>query len=52
VWIAVDDPHHILEMEVTQGEEPGTITFSSFDEELDVQAPADDEVIDLDQLQG
>jgi hypothetical protein len=52
VWIAVDDPHRILEMEVTQGEEPGTITFSGFDAELDVQAPADDEVIDLDQLSG
>jgi hypothetical protein len=39
-------------MEVTQGEEPGMFTFSGFDEEVDVQAPADDEVIDLDQLQG
>jgi hypothetical protein len=52
VWIAVDDPHHILEMEVTTGDEPGTISFSGFDEELDVQAPAADEVIDLDQLNG
>jgi hypothetical protein len=52
VWIATDDPHHILQMEVTQGDEPGTITFSEFDEELDVQAPAEDEVVDLDQLNG
>jgi hypothetical protein len=52
VWVATEDPHHILEMEVDQGEEPGTITFSKFDEELDVQAPAEDEVIDLDQLSG
>ena len=52
VWVATEDPHHILEMEVSQGEEPGTITFSKFDEELDVQVPAEDEVIDLDQLSG
>jgi hypothetical protein len=52
VWVATEDPHHILEMEVDQGDEPGTITFSEFDEELDVQAPAEDEVIDLEQLGG
>jgi hypothetical protein len=52
IWVATEDPHHILEMEVDQGEEPGTITFSKFDDELDVQAPAEDEVIDLEQLGG
>jgi hypothetical protein len=51
-WVATDDPHRILRMEVTQGGEPGTITFSAFDEELEIQAPAEDEVIDLDQLGG
>jgi hypothetical protein len=50
VWVAVDEPHHLLKMEVTEGEEPGVITFSDFDEELDVQAPADEETIDLDKL--
>ena len=52
VWVATEDPHHVLEMEVDQGEEPGTITFSKFDEELEVQAPAEDAVVDLEQLGG
>lgn len=52
VWVTTDDPHHILKMEVTEGEEPGTITLSDFDEDVQVEAPADDEVVDLDQLQG
>lgn len=51
-WVATDDPHHILKMEVTQGAEPGTLTFSDFDEELDVQPPADDEVIDFSEMAG
>jgi len=50
VWVATDEPHYILKMEVDTGEEPGTITFSDFDEELTVEAPAEDEVIDLDEL--
>lgn len=50
VWVTVDDPHHILKMEVESGDEPGTITFSDFDEELEVQAPAEDEVVDLNEL--
>jgi hypothetical protein len=50
-YVATDEPHHILRLEVTQGEEPGVITFSDFDEELDLQAPSDDEVFDLTQLQ-
>jgi hypothetical protein len=50
VWVAVDEPHYILKMQVDQGSEPGEITFSEFDEELSVEAPAEDEVIDLAQL--
>jgi hypothetical protein len=51
-WVAVDDKHYILKMEVAQGEEPGEIAFSDFDEELDVEAPAEDEVIDFTQMAG
>jgi hypothetical protein len=51
-WVAVDGEHHILKMEVEQGDEPGEIAFSEFDEELDLEAPADDEVIDFSQLAG
>jgi hypothetical protein len=51
-WVATDDPHYILKMEVTQGKEPGTISFSDFDEDLDVQAPAGNEVVDLEKMGG
>lgn len=50
VWVATEDPHHILKMEVTEGDEPGTIRFSDFNEDVDAEAPADDEVVDFNQL--
>lgn len=50
VWVAAEDPHVILQMEVTQGDEPGTIRFSAFDEPLDVEAPPTAEVVDLSEL--
>ena len=52
VWVAVDEPHHVLQLEVTEGGEPGTITFSDFDKDLEIAAPSEDEVIDLSQLGG
>lgn len=51
-WIATEGEHHILKMEVTQGDEPGTITFSEFDEDFEVQPPADDQVVDFSQMGG
>jgi hypothetical protein len=51
-WIATDDPHYILKMQVTQGTEPGTLTFTDFDESVDVQTPPSDQVIDLSKLGG
>lgn len=45
--VATDEPHHVLQLEVTDGAEPGTLTFSDFDEDLDLEAPADDDVVDL-----
>jgi hypothetical protein len=51
-WIATEDPHYILKMQVTQGTEPGTLTFTDFDESVDVQAPPSDQVIDLSKLGG
>ena len=48
VWIgSEEDKHYILKMEVVGGDEPGQFTFSEFNEPLDVQAPAKDEVVDL-----
>lgn len=49
-WVAVDGEHYILKMEVDQGAEPGTITFSDFDEEVDIQAPPEDDVIDFSEM--
>ncbi|MFP5320520.1 MAG: hypothetical protein ACLGIC_01590 [Acidimicrobiia bacterium] len=51
-WVATSEPHVILRIEVTEGDEPGTITFSEFDEELEIEAPPEDEVVDLAELGG
>jgi hypothetical protein len=49
-YVLVDDPHYLVKIEKTDGEDSGTVTFSAFDEEFDVEAPPEDEVIDLDTL--
>jgi hypothetical protein len=51
VWVAVDDPHHILKVEQAEGDSPGTFTFSEFDQDASIEAPADDEVITVEELQ-
>ena len=48
-YVVVDDPHYLLKVERTEGDEPGQIEFSDFDEKFDVQAPAEDETVDLSQ---
>ncbi len=48
-FIAADDPHYILKL-AGSGDGEGEITFSEFDEDIEVEAPADDEVVSLDQL--
>jgi len=45
-YVAVDDPHYILKVVVT-GDDEGEATFSEFDEDVEVEAPADDEVVTL-----
>jgi len=49
-FVLVDEPHYLLKIERTEGDEPGKIEFSEFDEEFEVDAPGDDEVVDLSQL--
>lgn len=49
-YVLADDPHYLVKIERTEGEEQGSVTFSDFDEEFDVEAPADDEVVDLNSL--
>jgi hypothetical protein len=50
-YVLVDDPHYLVKIEKTEGEDTGKVTFSDFDEDVDVEAPAEDEIVDLDNLQ-
>jgi hypothetical protein len=51
-YILVDDPHYLVKIEKTEGDDTGTVTFSEFNADVDVEAPADDEIIDLSTLAG
>lgn len=51
-YVLVDEPHYLVKIEKTSGDDTGSVTFSEFDEEFDVSAPSDDEVVDLDNLAG
>lgn len=48
-YIAADEPHYILKLEGS-GDDEGAITFSAFDDEIEVEAPAADDIVDLDQI--
>jgi hypothetical protein len=50
-YVLVDGDHYLLKLERTEGDEPGRIEFGEFNEEFDVTAPADDDVVDLSTLQ-
>lgn len=43
-YVAATDPHYFVRIDVPK---EGSMTFSDFDKPLDVQKPADDEVVDL-----
>ena len=45
-FVAVDDPHYILRIE-REGDEAGEATFSAFDEPVEAEAPAEDEIVEL-----
>ncbi|QIG44990.1 hypothetical protein G5V58_21435 [Nocardioides anomalus] len=49
-YILLDDPHYVLKVEKTAGDDQGAVEFSEFDEDFDVDAPTPDEVADLSQL--
>lgn len=49
-YVLVDSPHYLVKIEET-GTSEGTITIGGFDEPVDVTPPADDEQIDISQLQ-
>ena len=50
-YVLIEGDHYLLKLERTEGDEPGQLEFSDFDEQFDVTAPADDEVIDLSTVQ-
>jgi hypothetical protein len=47
LWVAADEPHHLLLVESDAEDEPGRLRFRGFDTELTVTAPPKDRVVDL-----
>jgi hypothetical protein len=45
-WVATEGKHYVLKLE-HEGDEPGSIAFSDFDEPVDAEAPAKDEYLDM-----
>jgi hypothetical protein len=50
-YVLVDGKHYLVKLERTEGDQPGKLEFTDFNKEFEVEAPADDEVIDLSTLQ-
>jgi hypothetical protein len=46
IYVATDEPHYILKVEM-DGDDVGSATFSDFDEDIDVEAPPEDETVEL-----
>lgn len=46
-YVQAEEPHYLVRTERRGGEAPATMTFSDFDVVPDVEAPAEDEIIDL-----
>lgn len=51
-WVATEGKHYIIKLEHTGEDEPGVMSFSDFDEPVDAEAPAEDEVVDMSDLGG
>jgi hypothetical protein len=45
-YVLIDGKHYLLKLEKTEGDEPGKLEFSEFDEDVTVQAPAADDIVD------
>ncbi len=50
-YVLVDGDHYLVKIEKTEGEDPGTVTFSGFNEQPEVEAPAEDDQVLLDDLE-
>lgn len=51
-FVQTGGDHYLVRIEVTEGDEPGTVDFSDFNEQPDIEAPAEDEDISMEELQG
>ena len=51
-YVLVDEPHYLVKIEKTDGDDNGSVTFSDFNAKVEVEAPAEGDAIDLDNLQG
>jgi hypothetical protein len=52
-WVAADDPHYIVKLELGEGgDTSGEMNFSDFDEPVDVTTPEPSDVVDLSSLGG
>jgi hypothetical protein len=51
-YVLVEGDHYVVSIVKDEGEDPGEISFSGFDEQPDVEAPAEDEQIALEDLES
>jgi len=49
-YVLIEGKHYLLKLERTDGDDAGSLEFSDFNKEFEVEAPADDEVADLSQV--
>ncbi|MGW4200852.1 hypothetical protein [Streptomyces sp. NPDC004726] len=50
LYVATEGKPYILKIEAQDDQEPGTVTFSAFDEPVQAKEPAPSEILDLDKL--
>lgn len=51
-YVLVEGDHYLVSIVKAEGEDPGEVTFSGFDEQPDVEAPAEDEQVALEDLES
>jgi hypothetical protein len=51
-FVRTEGAHYLVSIVKDEGEDPGEVTFSGFDEQPDVEAPAEDEQVSLEDLES
>ena len=49
-YVLAESPHYLVKIEKTSGADAGTLTFAEFNDDVTAEAPADDEVADLNSI--